>query len=106
VITAYEKIFHLLGHSVEHPLQAALSLSVCFAPNNMVTPLSGSSSIAHIWSLRILCSDSLALFFVPLLLGGLHTLPAAREHTIRLLAGVRPSVERAADCQEHTGSPA
>src|SRR5713226_1035217 len=38
VITTYEKIFHLLGHSAKYPLQAALSLSVCLAPNNMVTP--------------------------------------------------------------------
>src|SRR5258706_2774300 len=34
-------------------------------------PLSGSSSITHIWSMRPLCSNSLALFFVPLLLKGL-----------------------------------
>jgi hypothetical protein len=34
VITRGEKIFHLLARPAEHPLQAALSLSVCVAPNN------------------------------------------------------------------------
>jgi hypothetical protein len=32
------KVFHFLGCSAEHTWQAALPLSVCFAPNNMVTP--------------------------------------------------------------------
>src|SRR5216684_2525618 len=40
VVTKYEKIFYPLGCFAEHPLQAALSLSVCLAPNNMVTPCS------------------------------------------------------------------
>ena len=42
VIMTREKIFHLLGRSAEHALQAALSLSVCFAPNHMGTPSKSS----------------------------------------------------------------
>ncbi len=39
VITRGEKIFHLLDRSAGHPLQVALSLRVCVAPNTMVTPI-------------------------------------------------------------------
>ncbi len=38
VIVTGEKSFHFLGRSAERSLQAALSLSVCLAPNIMVTP--------------------------------------------------------------------
>ena len=45
VIMIDEKIFHLLDRSAEPPLQAALSLSVCLAPNTMMTPKSGHSEV-------------------------------------------------------------
>ena len=45
VIMMCEKIFHLLGRSAEHALQADLSLSVCLAPNNIVTPADGGTVI-------------------------------------------------------------
>ncbi len=52
-----EKIFHLPGRSAEHALQGALSLSVCLAPNTMVTPVravSSGISLRITWALACL----------------------------------------------------
>ena len=38
VITTHAKVIHLLGHSAEHALQAALPRSVCLTQHTMVTP--------------------------------------------------------------------
>src|SRR6266699_3541826 len=47
-----EKIFHLRGSPAEYLPQAALSLSVCLAPNNIVIPCS-LAKLSHCRAIRI-----------------------------------------------------
>ncbi len=75
ILSKCEEIFPLLCRHAERALQAALSLSVCLAPNNMVTPWSGGRTrwnrdrfgIKKAHCLDALCVGELAGVHVPAL---------------------------------------